>query len=234
MLVEPLVQGAAGMITQPEGYLARLRAACDARGVLLIADEVAVGFGRTGSFFACEQEGVRPDLLCVAKGLTAGYLPLAATLATEEIFESFLGTPESQRTFFHGHSYTGNALGAAAALANLDLFEREHTIEGLAPKIALLEKELLPLREHPHVGEVRQRGLMVGIELVAERAGKKSYPPALRMGHRVIREARQRGVILRPLGDVVVLMPPLSMSEDDLRTLTAVARQSVEAATAAA
>jgi adenosylmethionine---8-amino-7-oxononanoate aminotransferase len=232
VLVEPLVQGAAGMITQPAGYLARLRAACDAHGVLLIADEVAVGFGRTGTLFACEQEGVRPDLLCVAKGLTAGYLPLAATLATEEIFESFLGSHESQRTFFHGHSYTGNALGAAAALANLEILARERTIENLPPKSALVEKQLAPLRDHPHVGEVRQRGMMIGIELVEDRETRRPYPPAMRMGHRVIREARARGVILRPLGDVVVLMPPLSMSEDELRTLTTVTRQSIDVATA--
>jgi adenosylmethionine-8-amino-7-oxononanoate aminotransferase len=231
VVIEPLVQGAAGMIDQPEGYLARIRAACDAHGVLLIADEVAVGFGRTGTLFACEQESVKPDLMCLAKGLTAGYLPLAATLATEEVFESFLGSFESRRTFFHGHSYTGNALGAAAALANLDVLARERTIEALAPKIALLAQELAPLRDHRHVGQVRQRGLMVGIELVQERDSKKSYPPGARLGHRVILEARARGVILRPLGDVVVLMPPLSISEDELRTLCAVMRQSIDAAT---
>jgi adenosylmethionine-8-amino-7-oxononanoate aminotransferase len=233
VVIEPLVQGAAGMIDQPKGYLARIRAACDAHGVLLIADEVAVGFGRTGTLFACEQEGVKPDLMCLAKGITAGYLPLAATLATEEIFESFLGSFESRRTFFHGHSYTGNALGAAAAIANLDLIARERTIEGLAPRISLLAQELAPLHDHPRVGQVRQRGLMVGIELVRDRPSKTSYPTAARMGHRVITEARARGVILRPLGDVVVLMPPLSMSEDELRTLCAVTRQSIDAATAA-
>jgi adenosylmethionine-8-amino-7-oxononanoate aminotransferase len=234
VLVEPLVQGAAGMITQPPGYLARLRAACDAHDVLLIADEVAVGFGRTGTLFACEQEGVKPDLLCIAKGLTAGYLPLAATLATEEIFESFLGTYESQRTFFHGHSYTGNPLGAAAALANLDVMARERTVEKLAPKIALLEELLAPLNHHPHVGEVRQRGMMIGIELVEDRESRRPYPSALRMGHRTIREARARGVILRPLSDVVVLMPPLSISEEELLTLATVTRQSIDAATASA
>jgi adenosylmethionine-8-amino-7-oxononanoate aminotransferase len=233
VVVEPLVQGAAGMITQPAGYLARLRAACDAHGVLLIADEVAVGCGRTGTFFASEQEGVRPDLLCVAKGLTAGYLPLAATLATEEIFESFLGSHESRRTFFHGHSYTGNALGAAAALANLEIFAAEKTLEGLPPKIALLEGLLAPLRDHPQVGEVRQRGLMVGIELVSNRATKETYPAATRMGHRVVLEARARGVMLRPLGDVVVLMPPLSISEDELRMLASVTGQAIDAAIAA-
>ncbi len=231
VLVEPLVQGAAGMITQPPGYLARLRAACDAHGVLLIADEVAVGCGRTGTFFACEQEAVTPDLLCVAKGLTAGYLPLAATMATEEIFESFLGADDSRRTFFHGHSYTGNALGAAAALASLAIFDDEKTLERMRPKIAQLAELLAPLRDHPHVGEVRQRGLMVGIELVAERSSKQNFPPALRMGHRVILEARKRGVMLRPLGDVVVLMPPLSISEGELQTLATVTRQAIDAAT---
>ncbi len=173
--------------------------------MLLICDEVATGFGRTGTMFACEQEGVAPDLLCLAKGLTGGYLPLAATLATEAIYEGFLGAPEEQRTFFHGHTYTGNPLACAAALANLDVFESERTLERLQPKIRLLAELLEEIEAMPEVAEVRWRGFMVGIDL-------GGHDPALRMGHRVTLEARERGAIVRPLGDIVVLVPPLSIS----------------------
>ena len=232
VIVEPLVQGAAGMITQPVGYLRRLRSACDRAGVLLIADEVAVGFGRTGSLFACEQEGVVPDLLCLAKGITGGYLPLAATLATEAIFESFLGAHDSDRTFFHGHTYTGNPLACAAALASLALFDSDRTVEKLGPKAARLAQGLSPLGAHAHVGELRQRGLMVGIELVADRGTRQPFPRAERRGHRATLEARRLGAILRPLGDVLVLMPPLCVDGAQLDELCAIARQAVEVATA--
>ena len=181
--------------------------------MLLICDEVATGFGRTGTMFACEQEGVAPDFLCLAKGLTGGYLPLAATLTTEAIYEGFLGAPEEQRTFFHGHTYTGNPLACAAALANLDVFERERTIERLQPKIALLERAArAEIAAMPEVAEVRSAGFMVGIDL-------GEHDPALRIGHRVTLEARERGAIVRPLGDIVVLMPPLSISAEELREL---------------
>ncbi|HEV8320432.1 MAG TPA: adenosylmethionine--8-amino-7-oxononanoate transaminase [Myxococcota bacterium] len=234
VVVEPLVMGAAGMITAPAGWLARVRAACDETGALLICDEVATGFGRTGKMFACEHEAVAPDLLCVAKGLTGGYLPLAATLATERVYEAFLGAYADQRTFFHGHTYTGNALACAVALANLDTFERERTLERLAPKIALLHELLAPLRAHPHVGEVRQRGFMVGIELVADRATRAPYAYEDKMGAQVARAARRRGAILRPLGNVVVLMPPLAIDEETLRTLVAVARAGIDEVAGAA
>ena len=206
VIVEPLVQGAAGMLVHPPGYLRAVRELCDRFGVLLICDEVATGFGRTGTMFACEQEDVAPDLLCLAKGLTGGYLPLAATLATERIYDGFLGAPEEQRTFFHGHTYTGNPLACAAALASLEAFERERTLERLQPKIALLGELLEAVAAMPQVAEVRSRGVMVGIDLGA-------HDPALRLGHRVTLEARKRGAIIRPLGDVVVLMPPLSISD---------------------
>ncbi len=232
VVVEPIVQGAAGMITQPPGYLRRLREACRQNDVLFIADEVAVGFGRTGSLFACTQEGVEPDLLCLAKGLTGGYLPLAATLTTEAVFESFLGPWESDRTFFHGHTYTGNPLACAAALANLDLLERERTVERAAEAGKRLAEALEPLAAHPHVGEIRQRGLMVGIELVADRGSRAPFPRAERRGHRAILEARKRGVILRPLGDVVVLMPPLCLDGAQLDELAHVTRAAIEVATA--
>jgi adenosylmethionine---8-amino-7-oxononanoate aminotransferase len=227
VIVEPLVQGAAGMITHPPGYLREVRRLCDEHGVLLICDEVATGFGRTGTMFACEQEQVSPDLLCLAKGLTGGYMPLAATLATERIYEGFLGAPEEQRTFFHGHTYTGNPLACAAALANLDAFERERTIEHLQPKIRLLRELLDEVERMPEVGEVRARGFMVGIDL-------GEHDPALRVGHRVTLEARRRGAIIRPLGETIVLMPPLSISKGDLRRLVEITAESIEAALAPA
>jgi adenosylmethionine-8-amino-7-oxononanoate aminotransferase len=227
VIVEPLVQGAAGMIVHPPGYLRAVRELCDRFGVLLICDEVATGFGRTGTMFACEQEQVAPDFLCLAKGLTGGYMPLAATLATERVYEGFLGAPEEQRTFFHGHTYTGNPLACAAALANLDAFEQERTIHRLQPKIRLLEELLEEIAEMPEVAEVRGRGFMVGIDL-------GEHDPLLRLGHRVTLEARKRGAIIRPLGDVVVLMPPLSISEQELRQLVEITAASIGAAVSAA
>jgi adenosylmethionine-8-amino-7-oxononanoate aminotransferase len=177
----------------------------------MIADEVAVGFGRTGTVFACEQEGVSPDFLCVAKGLTGGYLPVAATLTTERVFEAFLGPPEAGRTFYHGHTYTGNALGCAAAVASLDLLPA--ALEAMPAKAERLRGCLRRLSDVPIVGDVRQRGLMAGVELVRDRRTKEPFPPALRMGHRVCARMRDRGVILRPLGDVVVVMPPLAIDD---------------------
>jgi len=223
LIVEPLVQGAAGMLVHPPGYLREARELCDRYGVLLICDEVATGFGRTGTMFACEQEDVAPDLLCLAKGLTGGYLPLAATMATERIYAGFLGAPEEGRTFFHGHTYTGNPLACAAALASLEAFERERTLERLQPKIELLGELLAAVEAMPEVVEVRRRGTMVGIDL-------GEHDPALRLGHQVTLEARKRGAIVRPLGDVVVLMPPLAISEHELRQLVEIAAASIQAA----
>jgi adenosylmethionine-8-amino-7-oxononanoate aminotransferase len=223
VIVEPLVQGAAGMLLHPPGYLRAVRELCDRFGLLLICDEVATGFGRTGTMFACEQEGISPDLLCLAKGLTGGYLPLAATLATERIYEGFLGAPAEGRTFFHGHTYTGNPLACAAALASLDAFEAERTLERLQPKIALLGELLADVAAMPEVIEVRRCGAMVGIDL-------GEHDPELRLGHRVTLEARKRGAIIRPLGDVVVLMPPLSISAAELRRLIEITAESIKAA----
>jgi adenosylmethionine-8-amino-7-oxononanoate aminotransferase len=225
VIVEPLVQGAAGMLIQPPGYLRAVRELCDRFGVLLICDEVATGFGRTGTMFACEQEGVAPDLMCLAKGITGGYLPLAATLTTEEIYAGFLGSYEEFKTFFHGHTYTGNPLACAAALANLDVFASERTIERLQPKIALLGELLAEVEEMPEVAEVRRKGFMTGIDLGGHAA-------ALRMGHRVTVEARKRGAFVRPLGNTVVLMPPLSISANELRELVAITAESITAAMA--
>jgi adenosylmethionine-8-amino-7-oxononanoate aminotransferase len=223
VIVEPLVQGAAGIVVHPPGYLAAVRELCDRFGVLLICDEVATGFGRTGTMFACEQEGVEPDFLCLAKGLTGGYLPLAATLATEEVYDGFLGAHEDFRTFFHGHTYTGNPLACAAALANLEAFKTERTLERLQPKIGLFTRLLAGLATTPGVAAVRSCGLMAGIDL-------GEHDPALRLGHRVTLEARRRGAIIRPLGDVVVLMPPLAIAEAELRRLVAITGASIEAA----
>ena len=225
VIVEPLVQGAAGMLVHPEGYLHAVRELCDEHGALLICDEVAVGFGRTGRMWACEHEAVAPDLLCIAKGITGGYLPLAATLASERIYEGFLGEHNDFRTLFHGHTYTGNPLACAAALATLDVFEEERTLDRLQPKIALLAELLAPIAARPDVAEVRRRGFMTGIQLA-------DYPVELRIGHRVTLEARSRGAIVRPLGDTVVLMPPLAISEGDLTRLLEIVAASIEAATA--
>ncbi len=212
VVLEPGFQGAGGIATYPDGYLLRVAELCRREDVLLVFDEVAVGMGRSGRMFACEREGVTPDLLCIAKGLTGGYLPLAATLATRRIFDAFLGPPSEGRTFFHGHTYTGNALGAAAALATLDLFEKEQVIERLAPKIARLARALERVRALPGVAAVRHYGLAAGIDLASE-------APTLRRGYRVCRRARELGVFLRPLGDTLVIMPPLSITEEELETI---------------
>jgi adenosylmethionine-8-amino-7-oxononanoate aminotransferase len=230
LVIEPLVQGAAGMIVHPDGYLRRIAEVCKRHGVLLVADEVATGFGRTGTLFACSQENVVPDILCIAKGLSGGYLPLAATMTTEQVFSAFLGTADSKRAFLHGHTYTGNPLACAAALASLELLD--HALAELPNKVALVA-ELLDEQVRPlaHVGDIRQKGLMVGIELVQDVESKGSYPAARRVGHRVILEARRLGVILRPLGDVIVLMPPLAMNADQLEMLVNVTAQSIERVT---
>lgn len=211
MVVEPLVQGAAGILVHPAGWLRRVRELTRAHGVLLIADEVATGFGRTGTLFACEQEQVAPDLLCLSKGLTGGYLPLAATLATDEIYNAFLAEPAEGKTFFHGHTYTGNPLACAAALASLELFEKNDVLANIGRNAELLARRLAELQSHPHVGDVRQKGIMAGIELVAERRQKTPFAAGQRIGHRVVLAARKRGVVIRPLGDVVVLMPAPAM-----------------------
>jgi adenosylmethionine-8-amino-7-oxononanoate aminotransferase len=225
VIMEPLVQGAGGMIVHPEGYLRAVRELCDQHGVLLICDEVATGFGRTGTMFAVEREGVSPDFMCLAKGITGGYLPLAATLTTEAVYEGFLGAPADGKTFFHGHTYTGNPIACAVALANLDVFRDERTIEALQPKIELLDRRLTEIAEMPGVTEVRSRGVMVGIDL-------GEHDPELRLGHRVTQEARKRGAMIRPLSEVIVLMPPLAISESELTDLLDICVESIAAALA--
>jgi adenosylmethionine-8-amino-7-oxononanoate aminotransferase len=231
VILEPVMQGAAGMIPQPPGYLAKVREVTRQHDVLLICDEVAVGFGRTGTMFACEQEGVSPDLLCLAKGVTGGYLPLSATLATDEVYQAFLGKFEEFKTLFHGHTFTGNPLAAAVSLASLDVFEKERVLENLPAKIELLEARLYEMASHPYVGDVRQRGFMVGIELVADKKTREPFPIARRTGHKVILEARKLGAILRPLGDVLVLMPPLCITSDELETLCRITAEAIQRGT---
>ena len=231
LVIEPMIQGAAGMITTPKGYLKGIRELTKQYRVLLIADEVATGFGRTGRMFACEHEAISPDILCLAKGITGGYLPLAATLTTEEIFNAFLGEYEEKKTFIHGHSYTGNPLACAAAVANLKVMKEERVLEKLQGKIQFLLEALKEYRELEHVGDIRQLGMMVGIELVVDKTTKEEYPFKDKIGIKVIKEARRRGLILRPLGNVIVLMPPLSISLDELSEILSITYNSIKAVT---
>ncbi len=232
VIVEPLVQCAGHMRMYPPSYLRLLREACDRFGVHLIADEIAVGFGRTGTLFACEQAGIAPDFLCLSKGLTGGYLPLAAVLTTEEVYQAFYDDYETLRAFLHSHSYTGNPLGCAAALATLELFETEPVLErnrGLAARMA---EAAAPLAEHPHVGEVRQTGMILAIELVRDKARREPYPWQERRGLRVYEHGLREGVLLRPLGNVVYWMPPYVITEEEIALLGRVTAAGIERATA--
>jgi len=219
VVMEPKMQGAGGMITFPDGFLRHVREVTERHGILMIVDEVAMGMGRTGTMFACEQEDVVPDLIAVAKMLTGGYLPLAATLTTDRIYEAFLGPPEAGRTFFHGHTFTGNALGCAAALATLDIFEKDDVLEELDSKIEYFREALQRFHDHDWVGDVRQVGMAAGVELARDPAARESFDAADRVGVEVCRRAREKGVFLRPLGDVVVLMPPLSIEREEIDLL---------------
>jgi len=225
VILEPRIQAAAGMLVQPPGYLRRVRELCDRYDTLLIVDEIATGFGRTGRMFACDHEGIAPDLMCVAKSLTGGYLPLAATLATERIYGAFLGAYAERKTFFHGHSYTANPLACAAALASLEIFRTDQVLEHLPAKLELVREVLASLQELAHVGEVRQCGLMVGIELVREAGVPYNWADA--MGIRVCRRARTLGLITRPLVNVVVFMPPLSSTHAELSEMLTIIREAI-------
>jgi len=230
VVIEPLVQAAVGLLMHPPGYLRGVRELTQKYDVLLVADEVAVGFGRTGRMFACEHEDVVPDLLCLGKGLTGGYLPMSAVLATDKIWNAFLGSYAESKTFFHGHTYGGNPLCAAAALATLSVFEEEHTLENMEPKIARLRDHLDRIACLPHVGDVRQRGLMAGIELVHDVVTKEPYPWTERRGHRVCEYALDEGVWIRPLGDVVVILPPLSITLKQLDRIIDAVERGIETA----
>jgi adenosylmethionine-8-amino-7-oxononanoate aminotransferase len=225
--IEPIVQGAGGMIVQPRGFLTEVRRLATKYDTLLICDEVATGFGRTGRMFAVEHEDVQPDLMTVAKGLTGGYLPLAATFATQTIFDAFLGHPSEGKTFFHGHTYTGNPLACAAAIANLELMEAHATVQNVATNAPLLGELLEPLRDLPHVGEIRQKGYMTGIELVRDKASRARFDPNLRVGHGFCQALRGRGVIIRPIGDTIILMPAPAMPLQLLRTLVEAVRDEI-------
>jgi adenosylmethionine-8-amino-7-oxononanoate aminotransferase len=231
LIIEPLIQAAGGMITSPPGYLKGVRELCTRYDVLMIADEVATGFGRTGKMFACEREEVVPDLMCLSKGITGGYMPLAVTLATQQIYDAFLGEFKDLKTFFHGHSYTGNPLACAAAMACLDLFEKEQTLLHLREKIDMLEEWLRDVLNLKHVGDVRNAGFMAGIELVKDKGTKEPYDWGEKMGWRVAYAARDRGVFIRPLGNVTVVMPPLAISVRNLQQLLKVIRESIIAVT---
>ena len=231
LVMEPLMQGAAGMIDQPKGYISRARALANQYNILLIFDEVATGFGRTGKWFASDHEKVSPDILCVAKNLTGGYLPLAATLTTEKIYRAFLAKHEEFKAFFHGHTFTANPLACSAAVANLEFFEKQNTIAKLEPKIKYLGKRLQSFWSLRAVGDIRQVGFMAGIELVKNRLTKQPFEPKEKVGIRVIKHARKLGVIIRPLGNVIVLMPPLAISLKELEFLLDVVYESIEEVT---
>ncbi|MGE5893607.1 MAG: adenosylmethionine--8-amino-7-oxononanoate transaminase [bacterium] len=231
VIIEPLVQAAGGMIVAPQGYLKGVSDLCRKYQVLLIADEVATGFGRTGRMFACEHEEVIPDLICLSKGITGGYLPLAATLCTDEIYTTFLGEFDELKTFFHGHSYTGNQLGCSAALASLDLFEKDKTLEAMKPKTALLKEWLQSVLPLDHAGDVRTCGLMGGVELVRNKTTKEPYAWKERMGWKVATRAMEKGLFIRPLGNVIAIMPPLAISLENLKRMLEIIQESMLEAT---
>lgn len=231
VIFEPKVQGAAGILVQPPGYMRRVADLCREHSVLLIADEVATGFGRTGPLFACELEGVEPDIMTVAKGITGGYLPLAATVFRPEIYDAFLGDYEEMKTFFHGHSYTGNPLACAVALASIGLLRDTALPERARERAGELGSMLATLRKHPNVGDIRQCGLMAGIELVADKRERGPFAIKDRVGRAVTLKARENGVVIRPLGDVLVLMPPLVISGEELSELVAATAAAIDEVT---
>jgi adenosylmethionine-8-amino-7-oxononanoate aminotransferase len=231
VIVEPMIQAAGGMIIWPEGYLKGVRDLCTKYNVLLIADEVATGFGRTGKMFACEHESVTPDIICLSKGITNGYMPLAVTLATDEIYNMFLGEFRDLKTFFHGHSYTGNPLACAAAIASINIFEKDATLRKIPAKSDILYNNMLEIAELPHVGNVRHKGLVGAVELVKEKDSRESYPWEDRTGWKIAHRMREYGVILRPLGNVMVIMPPLTISNDNLDYLMKILKKTIIAIT---
>jgi len=231
LVIEPLVQGAGGMIVQPPGFLKGVRELCDRYDLLMIADEVATGFGRTGRMFACEHEGVVPDIMALSKGIAAGYLPLAVTVTTEKVYGAFLGDYAQLKTFFHGHTFSGNPLACAVAIKSLDLFESDRLLETLQPKITLLADRLKSIAALPHVGNVRQCGLAAGIELVIDKAARQPYPWEQKTGIRICLDARNHGIFSRPLGNTIVIFPPLAITLEELNLLLDGLEQSIVAVT---
>ena len=230
LIIEPMLQGASGMITMPAGYMKKIERACKDNGVILILDEVATGFGRTGEMFAAFHEDISPDAMCMAKGITGGYLPMAATLFTKEIYDGFLGNYQDNKTFFHGHTYTGNQLASACAVKSLEMFKKYGLLNKMKPVIARLNELLKDFRQLENVGDIRNIGLTAGIELVKDKDTKEPFEAGKRIGHKVVLNARERGVIIRPLGDVIVVMPPLVIDEGTLETLMSAIYDSVKAA----
>ncbi len=230
MILEPLVQGAAGMRMYPAGYLKRARAACDRYGVHLIADEIMVGFGRTGTLFACEQAGITPDFLCLSKGITGGFLPLAAVLTTPAVFDAFYAEYQTRRAFLHSHSYTGNPLACAAACEVLKMFAEEDWLARNRSTSSTLAAAIEPLRAHPSVGDVRQTGMIAAVELVRDRATREPFDWRERRGLKVYRHALSRGVLLRPLGNVIYFLPPYCISADEIALMVRVAAEGIEIA----
>lgn len=231
VILEPYVQAAGGMIVAPEGYLKMIRQYCDRYDVLMILDEVATGFGRTGKMFACQHEEISPDIMVLGKGMTGGYLPLSATITTQKVYDAFLGDYEEFKTFFHGHSYAGNPVACAASLGNLEVFKKHKTLERMQEKIECFEQELKEFEGLKHVGNVRNKGLMAGIELVEEKETKKPYEVSRKMGWKVAEKAMGNEVLIRPLGNVVVLMPPVGIPIGDLRKLMKVTYEAIKEAT---
>lgn len=230
MVVESIVQGAGGMNLMPKGYLKGIEELCKKYDILLTVDEVATGFGRTGKMFALEHEEVQPDFMTLAKGITGGYLPIAATLTTDQIYDAFYGDYKEGKTFFHGHSYTGNQLGCSVALANLELFEREQIVEQVERKAQFLSELLADIQGMDYVGDVRQLGLISGIELVKNKQTKEAFPNELRIGYKATLEMRKLGLLTRPLGDVLVFMPPLVVSEAELKEMITIVKKGIELA----
>jgi len=233
IIVEPLVQCAGSMRMYDPVYLSLLREACDRYGVHLIADEIAVGFGRTGTLFACEQAGITPDFLCLSKGLTGGYLPLSAVLTRDSVYQVFYGDYAAQKAFLHSHSYTGNPLACTAALATLDLFEREDTLQRNLALAKTMAEVTADFSDHPHVAEVRQTGMILAIEMVKDKQSGEPYDWRERRGLAVYQHGLERGVLLRPLGNVVYFMPPYVITPGEIDLMAEVAFEGIRRATAA-
>jgi len=230
VIVEPLIQCAGSMRMYDPRYLELLREACDRHGVHLIADEIAVGFGRTGTMFACEQANISPDFMCLSKGLTAGYLPLAAIMTHDRIYQAFYDDYEKLTAFLHSHSYTGNPLACSAALATLDIFEQDNVIEKNQELARVMAEATAHLNDHPHVAEVRQTGMVLAVEMVKDKKSREAYPWQERRGLRVYRHALSRGALLRPLGNVSYLMPPYVITPEQIRFLAAVMEEGINEA----
>ena len=231
MIVEPLVQGAAGMRMYPAEYLNRLRILCDEYDILLIDDEVAMAFGRTGKYFAFEHAGIKPDIFCVAKGITAGYVPLAATITTDKIYNAFYDDFDKVKTFYHGHSFTGNPIACAVAVETLKIMQEAKIVENLPLKAEIFKKNLQKFKNLKHVGDIRHIGMIGAIELVKDRETKEPYPFEERIGHKVFLEALKMGAILRPIGNIIYFMPPLIITEAQIEMLTQIAYYAIQTVT---